>query len=82
MGACPDVVAGNGTIGVEIAEDLPDVDTVVVDGRVLMQGRVVRSVDERAVLDGALAASRLAMQRSGLDAMQHMPANLWGRSRF
>jgi len=26
----PDVIAGNGTIGLEIAEDLPDVDTVVV----------------------------------------------------
>lgn len=27
---CPDAIAGNGTIGVEIFEDLPEVDTVIV----------------------------------------------------
>lgn len=41
-----------------------DVDTTIVDGRVLMRGRKLVGHDEGAILDRAEKAFRLAMQRS------------------
>jgi cytosine/adenosine deaminase-related metal-dependent hydrolase len=59
-----------------------DVDTVVVDGRVLMQGRRVLSVDEGQVLDFADAQARLAFERAGVGPLMEIPENFWGRSRY
>ncbi|MCQ4630012.1 amidohydrolase family protein [Shinella sp. CPCC 100929] len=44
-----------------------DVDTTIVDGRVLMRGRKLLNQDEGAILDHAEAAFRVAMKRAGLD---------------
>ncbi|MGJ7038695.1 cytosine/adenosine deaminase-related metal-dependent hydrolase [Shinella sp. BE166] len=43
-----------------------DVDTTIVDGRVLMRGRKLLHQDEGAILDRAEAPFRLAMKRAGL----------------
>jgi len=43
-----------------------DVDTTIVDGRVLMRGRRLVGQDEDAILDRAEKAFRLAMSRAGL----------------
>ncbi|WP_439625169.1 amidohydrolase family protein [Shinella sp.] len=43
-----------------------DVDTTIVDGRVLMRGRKLLHQHEGAILDRAEAAFRLAMKRAGL----------------
>ena len=43
-----------------------DVDTTIVDGRVLMRGRKLVGQDENAILDRAEKAFRLSMHRAGL----------------
>ncbi len=50
-----------------------DVDTVVVDGKVLMQGRKLQTLDEEAVLDEARRRARQVMERSGLNIHSNWP---------
>ena len=59
-----------------------DVDTVIVDGRVLMEGRVVKSVDEREALDLAQRASERMLDRAGVRDLLELPDGFWGRSRY
>lgn len=59
-----------------------DVDTVIVDGRVLMRGRKVLSVDEPAILDNAHAEAELALERADLRHLLNMPQGVWGQSRY
>jgi 5-methylthioadenosine/S-adenosylhomocysteine deaminase len=59
-----------------------DVDTVIVDGRVLMAGRTVTTVDEAEVLDDARRETELMIERSGLQTMLETPDGFWGRARF
>ncbi len=58
-----------------------DVDTVIVDGRVLMRGRQVTHVDIGEILDQAQAETELMLDRAGLRGMLAEPAAIWGRSR-
>ena len=64
----PDMVAGAGTIGLEILEDLPDVDAVVVPvgGGALLAGiaTAVQSLRPAAQVWGVEPAGAAAMQRS------------------
>jgi cytosine/adenosine deaminase-related metal-dependent hydrolase len=46
-----------------------DVDTVIVDGEVLMQGRRVAHVDVQEVLDAAEAQTAQMLRRAGLEGM-------------
>jgi 5-methylthioadenosine/S-adenosylhomocysteine deaminase len=50
-----------------------DVDTTIVNGRVLMRGRKLVDHDEGAILDRAEKAYRLAMQRAGLAGEETCP---------
>ena len=59
-----------------------DVDTVIVDGKILMRNRQVATVDERGVLLRAHAAAQTAIERSGLEALTRLPERVWGHSRF
>ncbi len=59
-----------------------DVDTVVVNGNVLMRGRRVSHLNEDDVLNDAAEASERALARSGLRHLLDMPPNVWGRARF
>ena len=53
----------------------------MVDGRVLMQGRVVPHVDVAQVLAEADAETAQMLDRTGFRPMLAEPATLWGRSR-
>jgi cytosine/adenosine deaminase-related metal-dependent hydrolase len=59
-----------------------DVDTTIVDGRVLMQGRQVLSVDEVEVLEQAQVACDRMLERSGLRPLTDMPARTWGAAHY
>jgi threonine dehydratase len=68
----PDVIAGQGTLGLEIAEDLPGVDTVVVplSGGGLIAGiaRAVKTLDPRIRVVGVSmerGAAMIESQRAG-----------------
>jgi 5-methylthioadenosine/S-adenosylhomocysteine deaminase len=54
-----------------------DVDTTIVDGRILMEGRKVLTLDETQVMEQAQAATELMLERTGLQHLLESPANLW-----
>jgi cytosine/adenosine deaminase-related metal-dependent hydrolase len=58
-----------------------DVDTVIVDGRILMRGRRVLHVDVQEVLAQANAETELMLDRTGFGSMLEEPAKIWGHSR-
>jgi cytosine/adenosine deaminase-related metal-dependent hydrolase len=57
-----------------------DVETVVVNGRVVMDDRVVQTVDVEAILDEAQRESAAFIDRSGFDRFLTQPS--WGRLRL
>ena len=54
-----------------------DVDTAVVDGRVLMQGRTPRCVESEAILEEADREIALALERTGLEHLTREPSRYW-----
>lgn len=58
-----------------------DVSTVIVDGRVLMENRVVSSVNENRVLDNAQAEAELMIERGGYRALLEPLPTFWGHTR-
>ena len=58
-----------------------DVDTVIVGGRVLMQGRQVAHVDIDEVLAAAEAETEAMLARTGLRAELAESPEIWGRAR-
>lgn len=58
-----------------------DVDTVIVDGKVLMEGRKVLSVDEAEILHGAQEETDLMLERAGLRDLLAEPETLWRDAR-
>ena len=59
-----------------------DVDTVIVDGEVLMRGRRVAGVNEAEVVERASAEAEAAVRRCGLEALREPCAGFWGASRY
>lgn len=59
-----------------------DVDTVIVGGKILMEKRVVNTLDEMETLDLAQSALEKALQRTGLGYLQSLPERFWGYSRL
>ena len=59
-----------------------DVDTVIVDGVVLMEGRAVRSVDEGEVLELAQREADAMLDRMGIRDLTTIPQGFWGHSRL
>ena len=59
-----------------------DVDTVMVDGKILMEGRKVKSVNEKKVLQDAQRAGERMVERSGVAPFMGMPDRFWGNSRY
>lgn len=57
-----------------------DVDTVIVDGRVLMEGRRVLSVNEDDVLAKAEAGAAATIERAGLTPFMNPPGRFWGHA--
>jgi 5-methylthioadenosine/S-adenosylhomocysteine deaminase len=59
-----------------------DVDTVFINGKLLMEGRQVNCVNESEVLDMAQKEIEKAIKRTGLSSYQNLPDRFWGYSRF
>ncbi len=59
-----------------------DVDTVIVAGKVLMQARQVKSVDERAVLDAVQREFERMLESTGNRRHLEPPEGFWGSSRY
>jgi 5-methylthioadenosine/S-adenosylhomocysteine deaminase len=58
-----------------------DVDTVIVNGDVLMEGRRVTTVNEAAVLELAQRETELALKRTALEHLLAIPDRFWGVTR-
>jgi 5-methylthioadenosine/S-adenosylhomocysteine deaminase len=54
-----------------------NVDTVIVDGRILMQGRKVKSIDEESLLEKAERVGYALAERAGTLQFRERP---WGAS--
>ena len=67
----PDVIAGQGTIGLEILEQLPDVDAVVVPigggGLIAGVAYTIKQINPKCKVYGVQAAGAPSMERSILD---------------
>lgn len=59
-----------------------DVETVIVDGKVLMRERKVLSVNENQVIDSAQEAVIKLIERGQLQSALKMPENFWKASRY
>lgn len=59
-----------------------DIDTTIVDGRILMRGRRMTTVEEASILDDAEREAALAIERCGLQGLLDTPGTFWGRSRY
>lgn len=59
-----------------------DVCTTIVDGRILMEEGVVRTVDETDVMERAGEAAQRVLERSGLRHLLAPPANLWNATHY
>jgi 5-methylthioadenosine/S-adenosylhomocysteine deaminase len=57
-----------------------DVDTVIVDGEILMRNRKVRTVDEAAVLEDAQAQMERIIRDNDMGGLLEMPSDFWGAS--
>jgi len=58
-----------------------DVDTVIVDGKILLNQRSPKIVNEEEILDSATAELSLALERSGLQSLTIEPPDFWGVNR-
>ena len=58
-----------------------DVDTVIVDGKIVLSHRVPENVNEEEILDSANAELSLALERSGLQQLSVEPTDFWGVNR-
>ncbi len=59
-----------------------DVDTVMVDGKILMEQRQVKTICEKEALEMAQSAAEAALDRTGLRDLLRLPDRFWGASRF
>jgi 5-methylthioadenosine/S-adenosylhomocysteine deaminase len=58
-----------------------DVDTVIVNGRVLMENRQVKTVNEADILELAQKETEDALDRTGLRRLLAIPDRFWGVSK-
>ncbi|MEM9812226.1 MAG: amidohydrolase family protein [Pseudomonadota bacterium] len=59
-----------------------DVDTVIVNGEILMRARTVATADETTVLEEAQTATETMLERTGRHALLDLPENFFGATRF
>jgi 5-methylthioadenosine/S-adenosylhomocysteine deaminase len=59
-----------------------DVDTVIVNGEILMEGRQVRTVNEAEVLELAQREAELAIKRTGLESLLAIPPKFWKATKM
>jgi len=59
-----------------------DVETVIVDGNILMEGYEVKTIDEAEVLDKVAEEIEIVVGRSGLQELFEITDKYWGHSRY
>ncbi len=59
-----------------------DVDTVIVDGKILMENREVKTIDEAMVLDRAAEELEIALKRSAIEGLFETTDKYWGHSKY
>jgi cytosine/adenosine deaminase-related metal-dependent hydrolase len=59
-----------------------DVDTVIVDGEILMQEREVKTVDEYKIMEDAQEQLELALGRIDSSTLFDLTENFWGKSHY
>jgi cytosine/adenosine deaminase-related metal-dependent hydrolase len=59
-----------------------DVDTVIVDGQVVMEHRVVQTVNEADALELAQSETEAMLDRTQLRGLLEMPEHIWGQTRL
>jgi cytosine/adenosine deaminase-related metal-dependent hydrolase len=59
-----------------------DVDTVIVDGKILLEGGRFKGLDVDRVLDQAQMEIKSAVELSSLDNLFEIPEDYWGSSRY
>ena len=59
-----------------------DVDTVLVQGKILMENYDVKTVNEREVIDFAEKEAQKAVELSGIEPLMQLPEHFWGHSRY
>ena len=59
-----------------------DVDTVIVDGKILMENRIVKTVNEEEVLERAQREAEAMFDRMQLRHLLKTPDRFWGHSRY
>ena len=59
-----------------------DVDTVVVNGRILMEKRKVSHLDEDEILDRAQDEALKALKRLGFESAAGLPERFWGATHY
>jgi 5-methylthioadenosine/S-adenosylhomocysteine deaminase len=59
-----------------------DIDTTIVNGRIVMRGRELKTITEAEILDKADRESALAIERCGLSHLLETPVGFWGGSRY
>jgi len=59
-----------------------DVDTVIVDGRILMRNRQITSVDEAEILRNAQEQSEKIIDDSGSRSYMEIPKSFWRSSKY
>jgi len=59
-----------------------DVDTVIVDGEVVMENRTVRTVDEEKVLKQAQRVAEETVEANDLGEYMVLPEGFWGKSKY
>ena len=59
-----------------------DVDTVIIDGEILMENRVVKTVNGAEILEKAQEEAEAAIGRSGLGGLLEYADRYWGHSRY
>ena len=59
-----------------------DVDTVIVNGEILMEKRKLRNIDEDKIFDMANTELETAVKRSKIDGLFDTSDNYWGKSHY
>ena len=59
-----------------------DMDTVIIDGKILMRGRHVLTVNEDDIIERATIEADKAVTRCGLAPLREVCPGFWGSSRY
>lgn len=59
-----------------------DVDTVIVNGKILMEEGIVRTVETDEILEKAQREMDIAIERSGIKGLEETTEGYWGKSRY